>query len=1024
MRQRLQQTLLLAILLLATNIANAQNLITGRVTDAKTGEPLIGASVIVKTDKLGVVTDVNGKFSLTTKKALPLTLHLDFVGYRGLDVDVYDNAEPIEIQLQENYRFTDEVVVIGYGQQKRSDLTGSVSAISADQIQKVAVSSFDNALAGTTPGLQATPTSGQPGGGVSIRIRGASSIQGGNEPLYVIDGFPVYNSSISAGVATGANTDPLSAINPGDIESITVLKDASATAIYGSRGANGVVIITTKQGKAGKASVTYDGSIGVQSIRKKIDVLNAREFASLRNDALYDTNPQKGRYQYMTQEEIDALGEGTDWQDAAFRTALTTNHQLTISGGNEKTRYSISGNYYNQEGIIINTDFQRYSGRVNLDSKISSKFKVGLNLTASRTDSNILPTGTNPNNGSNMNMIHALLMMPATATIYDEDGSFTVRNPFETAVSNPIAVLKEGTNTNRTTKLLGTTFGEYEFIKDLKLKVLLGVDYNDVRQNSYVPSTTYEGAPVKGHASIGDREVNSWLNENTLTYHTTWNKRHNIDFLLGFTQQETVSDIVRAGSSEYLSDDLTYHSLQNGAVTDTPYSNTSKHSMISYLSRINYDYDQRHYISLSLRRDGSSRFGKDRKWGTFPSAGYSWFLSNEPFFKSAREKVSTLKLRASYGVTGNQEIGNYQSLSTLSNTVYLFGDKLVNGSTPNRISNDELGWETTHQFDAGFDLGLFNDRVNISFDYYYKKTTDLLMDVEIPYTTGYSTSLQNYGSISNKGFEFTFSSKNFIGEFKWNTSANISFNRNKVLSIGGESDYYVSGNYIVKIGEPLGTFYGAIIDGVLQKGEEEAKGAYTGNGKNAKAGDRLFKDINDDGKFTTAADKAIIGNFQPDFIFGITNNFEYKGFDLSFFLQGTVGNDILNNVRSELGVYNGQINAEGDARYRWTEEQPSLTIPRAKQDPAPVFSNLYVEDGSFLRLKNLTLGYTLPTKWVRSLGFSRLRLYASGTNLLTWTGYTGYDPEVTSSNNTVDAGLDNGKYPVPRTYNFGVSIQF
>ena len=298
------------------------------------------------------------------------------------------------------------------------------------------------------------------------------------------------------------------------------------------------------------------------------------------------------------------------------------------------------------------------------------------------------------------------------------------------------------------------------------------------------------------------------------------------------------------------------------------------------------------------------------------------------------------------------------------------------------------------------------------------------MDVEIPYTTGYSTSLQNYGSISNKGFEFTFSSKNFIGEFKWNTSANISFNRNKVLSIGGESDYYVSGNYIVKIGEPLGTFYGAIIDGVLQKGEEEAKGAYTGNGKNAKAGDRLFKDINDDGKFTTAADKAIIGNFQPDFIFGITNNFEYKGFDLSFFLQGTVGNDILNNVRSELGVYNGQINAEGDARYRWTEEQPSLTIPRAKQDPAPVFSNLYVEDGSFLRLKNLTLGYTLPTKWVRSLGFSRLRLYASGTNLLTWTGYTGYDPEVTSSNNTVDAGLDNGKYPVPRTYNFGVSIQF
>lgn len=1021
MKKRLLVATLVAI---GPLLALAQNVITGRVIDAKTGEPLIGASVIVKTDRQGVATDVDGNFSLTTKKEFPLTLHLDFIGYRGLDLDVYDNSEPVEIKLQENYRFTEEIVVIGYGQQKRSDLTGSISAVSADQIKNIAASSFDNALAGTIPGLQATPVSGQPGGGVSIRIRGGSTIQGGNEPLYVIDGFPIYNSSISAGVATGAGTDPLSSINPGDIESVTVLKDASATAIYGSRGANGVVIVTTKQGKAGKVSVTYDGSIGLQTLRKKIDVLNAREFASLRNDALYDTYPEKGKYQYLSQTEIDALGDGVDWQDAAFRTALTTNHQLTISGGNDKTRFAVTGNYYDQDGIIIGTDFRRFSGRVNIDTKVSSKLKVGVNLTASRTDSNVLPTGTNPNNGVSMNMISALLEMPPTATIYDETGNYTIRNPFETAVSNPIAVLELGTNTNQSTKLLGTAFGEFEFIKNLKLKVLLGVDLNSVRQNSYVPSTVWEGASVKGHASVGDRHVDSWLNENTLTYNTTLNKVHNLDFLIGFTQQKTSSDILRAGSSEYLSDDLTFHSLQSGAVIDTPYSNSSSNVLLSFLGRINYDYNQRHYISLSLRRDGSSRFGKDRKWGTFPSVGYSWFVSNEPFFKVLKNSVSTLKFRVSYGVTGNQEIGNYQSLSTLTNVPYLFGDRLVNGNTPSRISNDELGWETTKQIDAGLDFSFFNDRLSLSVDYYHKKTSDLLMDVEVPYTTGYTTSLQNYGSVLNKGMEFAISSKNFIGKFKWDTTANLSFNRNEVVSIGGESDYYVSGNYIVKIGEPLGTFYGAVVDGVLQKGEEAEKGAYTGNGKKAKAGDRLYKDINGDGSFTTAGDKDIIGNFQPDFIFGLTNNFEYKGFDLSIFLQGTIGNDILNGTRSQIGVFNGQINADGEARNRWREDAPSQTVPRAKQDPSPVFSNWYVEDGSFIRLKNLTLGYTLPQRLTQTIGISRLRLYASATNLITWTKYSGYDPEITSSDNSVTAGFDNGKYPVATTINFGVSAQF
>ena len=1005
------------VALLLSTAAEAQTL-KGVIFDPK-GEPVIGAALLVRGTGTGTVTDLDGKFSLQVAST-PSVVEVSAVGFRKEEIEIFEvSDEELEIQLSEDNNGLNEVVVVGYGTQKKSDLVGSVSTINVDKLKNNKTASFDGALAGSSAGLQATPTSGQPGGGISIRIRGGSSVQGGNEPLYVIDGFPIYNNSLSAGAVSGAASNLLANINPSDIESINILKDASATSIYGSRGANGVVIITTRRGHKGeKSNITYEGTVSWQSLRKKIDVLDAKEFASLRNDALYDTYPDLGKYQYLSQEEIDALGSGTDWQDEAFRTALLHSHQLSAVGGTEKVNYAISLGFFDQDGIIRNTDFKRFSARVNIDAQLTKRFALGLSLTGGRSTSNVAPSG----------IVNALILMPPTATIYNEDGSYTLKNPFENIFSNPIASLNEQTNKARDYKALGTVFGEWEIVKDLKLKLLFGVDAANRKEYNYVPSTIYEGASVGGKASIGSADSYSWLNENTLSYDLQKGKKHHFNFLAGFTQQEKKTEQFSSGSSDYVSDDFLFNNLSSGSNISTPSSNAQTSALISWLGRVSYDLKQRYYVTASLRADGSSRFGKDNKWGVFPSAGVSWIVSKERFFNDIKKSFSTLKFRTSYGVTGNQEIGNYQSLSTLSDVTYLFGDKVVIGYAPDRISNDELSWETTKQFDLGLDFGFFDDRLNLSADYYLKKTTDLLLDVEIPWSSGFSSSLQNYGSVQNHGFEFTISSKNIVREnFVWETNGNISFNRNKVTSLGGTSDQYISGSLyyylLTKVGEPLGNFYGAVADGILQAGEEETKGVFS-SAATPKPGDRLYKDINGDGKFTSGEDREIIGNAQPKFIFGLTNSFSFHGWDASFLIQGSIGGDIMNYNAEILDLYNGQQNASADAAARWTESNPSTSTPRAKIDPAPVFSDLYVEDGSFVRLKNLTIGYSLPKNVTDRLSLSGIRIYATGNNIATITNYSGFDPEVTTTDNTVSAGVDSGVYPVARSFGFGAIVNF
>ena len=1011
----LRYSTLVVLFLYAFGIVQAQEpkpiinaSLIGKVIDATTKEPIQGVTVQLEAVTHSVQTDNQGNFQFVTGQKLPFTLILSFLGYEEKRLVV--NSSPAVIELTPASADLDEVVVVGYGTQKRRDLTGSVATL-PDKLLKQPVSSLDQTLKGGISGVQVTQTSGQPGGGVSIRIRGGASIQGGNEPLYVIDGFPVYNQTESTGVGSGTPVNPLASISPTDIESIEVLKDAAATAIYGSRGANGVILVTTKKGRAGHVQLSYDGSFGAQNVLKQIDVLNAHDFAVLRNEALYDANPSLGAYQYRTKAEIDQLGAGTNWQKEAFQSGKVYNQQLSLSGGAEKIQYYLGANYFDQDGVIINTNFKRIGFRSNIDANPFDRLQVGANLSVNKTNAQIAPTG----------IVNALLIMPSTATVYEANGAYTLRNPFENIFANPIATLKETTNTSQGLRILGTSFAQYRILKGLQAKVLVGVDLNSRDDKYYLPSYIYEGAGTKGKASLGNFDGTSWLNENTLNY-TGSIGQHNFNALLGFTQQESKNDIFNAGAENFVTDELLFNSLQSGSTIVRPSSDSYSWVLHSYLARINYNYANKYYVSASLRRDGSSRFGADNKWGNFPSVALSWRVANESFFKEIFPALNDFKIRTSFGTTGNQEIGQYQSLSTLYSLNYLFGNNVVAGFAPQRIPNKNLGWESTLQYDGGFDISLLNNRLQFTADYYYKKTKDLLLNVEIPWTSGYATSLQNFGSVSNRGLELSLKSRNLQGRVSWNTDINFSFNRNKVLTIGEGASSYVSGNYIIKVGEPIGTFYGTVTDGILQVGEENSKGKFTGN-STPKAGDRLYKDIDGDGQFTTANDRTIIGNAQPDFIFGLTNSISYKGFDLSFLIQGTVGNDLLNINRQNLEMFTGQQNASSDALTRWTPSNPSQLYPRAKLDPAPVFSNQFVESGSFVRLKSLHFGYNFPKEWLQGASIKNLNLYLTAQNLLTWTKYKGFDPEVTSGSN-VQIGTDSGIYPAARSISAGISLTF
>jgi TonB-linked SusC/RagA family outer membrane protein len=1009
MKKRLQTVFLLSLFSL---YAYGQEVIKGVVSD-DTSQPLPGATIVIKGTSTFAAADVNGEFSIKAPKQFPFTLVVNMVGFQSQEVEVYElSDEKLSVQLPLD-NVLNEIVVIGYGEQKRSDFTGSVASIPAE-LKTQPVSSPERLLQGSVSGMQVTQTSGQPGASVSIRVRGGTSITAGNEPLYVIDGFPIYNNETAAdaGVTNGPKINPLASISSSDIESIDVLKDASATAIYGSRGANGVILITTKKGKYNETSFHYDSYYGVQQVIRKIPLLNAEQWGYLKNDALADS----GKPPLYTQDQLNQLGTGTDWQNEAFTNAPIQNHSISLSSGTDKSRFALSGNYFSQDGVLRNTGFDRYSGRINFDQEVTSRLKVAASLSGSITQAKVAPDAVVP----------GVLQMPPVVSVRDENGNYILKSTFETAIANPINTLMNQINRTNTRRFLMNASGEYTLADGLVAKVLLGADFINNKQNRYMPSTVYEGLPG-GFASVGSLSTTNWLNENTISYKKKFGD-HAIDAIIGNTQQQSVTETVVAGSSNFVNDKLAFNDLGSGSVPSQPSSNYQKWVIQSYLARLNYAYQDRYFLTLTARSDGSSRFGKNNKWGTFPSAAIAWNATKEDFIKNIHA-INLLKFRFSAGLTGNQEIPPYRSLARLGYLRYNLSNTQVAGFAPVSNGNPNLGWEKTMQYNFGVDASILNNRVSIVSDVYYKRTSNLLLEVPVPYTSGLESSFHNFGAVENKGVELGITTQNFIGEFQWTTSLIYSANRNKVLSLGPDITEFVpidpSNNPrpfgIVRVGEPLGSFYMYKTKGLFQAGDDFTQSPL----QNTKAGSQKYLDVNADGKITQAGDRTIVGNAQPKFIAGLTNTFRYKGCDLTIFFQSSYGNKIFNNNRAELELGTGFTGASANLLNRWTPTNISTDMHRAVEDPSPTLSDRFVEDGSYLRLKNVTLGYTLPTSLLSKAHIKNVRLYVSTQNWLTWTHYTGFDPEVSrNGQSAINAGVDNGGYPNTKSIMGGLSLTF
>lgn len=1020
--------LLMAMILCFAISVQAQDVtITGTVTSAEDESGLPGVNVIVKGTSNGTVTDIDGKYSLNVSGEEPILVYSS-VGFTKEEVAV-GNRTVIDLVLSPDVTALDEIVVIGYGSVKKSDLTGSISSVKGEELERTPMQSIDQGLVGRAAGVVVTQTSGMPGATASIRIRGTTSLQGGNEPLYVIDGFPIYAGSGygNTGGGTGGREriSSMATLNPNDIESIEILKDASATSIYGARAANGVVLITTKAGQAGQDRISFNAYYGMQQVTQKLDVMNALEYSELVNEA-YTNDGDAPYYDNAAMDQIRLNPEGTDWQNEVFRSAPTQNYQLSISGGDKKTRYAISGNFLNQDGIIIGNNFKRYTGRINVDRNVMENVKVGANINMTRTVNDAVPAT------AHSGAVNASLKFNPVMDVYEDEelGLYNLVNIPGKLIANPVATANEMVLDNIATRVLGNTFVEWELIKGLTAKSTFGIDIFNNKSNTYSPSNIYQSGGT-ANASVSSSLRTTWLNENTLSYMKDIGSDHSISAVAGVTFQGSRDESVSGSSQDYVNDVLQENSLESGAVYNQPGSGATEWGIISYLGRVNYSLKSKYLMSLSGRVDGSSRFGENNKYAFFPSGSVAWRASEEDFIQ-ALNVFSNLKVRASMGYTGNQEIGLYSSLPTLGTTTYEFGGNLVKGFRPNKIPNPDLRWEKTLQYDAGLDFGFVDNRIRVTTDIYYKKTTDLIYSIAIPWVSGFQTMIQNIGSMSNKGIEFEISTDNIRGEFNWTTSFNIGFNKNEILELGGEEYKDIGGGdgglktgpiHRLIVGEPIGTFYGYVFDGIFQDDTELAAGP---SGTTDWVGGRRYKDFSGsegipDGSVDATYDRQIIGNALPDYTGGMTNNFSYKGIDLSIFMTWSVGNDLANYNAIEGELPSGGQNVYRTLLDRYKVGSPSNEYPIATKNRSAVFNDRYVEDGSYLKIKNITLGYNFPS--LKAKHIAGLNVYVTAQNFITFTDYKGFDPEVSYRGaSNLEIGEDFGVYPQAKTILFGVKV--
>lgn len=1026
---------LMCCLCFLSSFIYAQNLkITGRVTDLSDGGALPGVSVKVKNTTTGTVTNTGGAFALEAPKGAILVF--SYIGYASKELTIADN-NPLNVALSAQNDQLSEVIVIGYGTTQKKDLTGSVSSISASQIKDLPVSSIDQKMVGQIAGVQISTPTGAPGGGVNIQVRGAGSIGATNSPLFVVDGFAISNTG-------GQSYNPLNVLSPDDIESVTVLKDASSTAIYGSRGSNGVIVITTKKGKTGTPVVNVNSYIGSQQVPQKgrPKVLNGTEYAQYRRDIITDDFASRGLV--ATDNDIPAefrnpaqYGEGTNWYDAVLRTAMQNSVDASIRGGNEQTKYSASVNRLEQDGTVRYTDYKRYSLNFNLQSDLSKKIKVGISLAPSG--------GTQHRSGfesGQRDVLTRALWLSPLVPITDASGNRTVfiTSPGAIGAGNPLNTLEfSGTKANYF-RGLATAFAEYQIIDGLKAKYSYNLDYTNNSSFAFSPTFVIgETGNQKPNLSIpgsntAQNTTTNWLSELTLGYDKSFGKDHRINAIIGYTAQQERYNGYSFGATNYPDDliqTINASTLLNGAAAGV-----EKWSLISYLARVNYTFKDRYILTGTIRSDGSSRFGSSVRYGTFPSGAFAWRASEEEFLKNVKW-ISDLKLRTSYGRTGNFNIGNYSYASGIGSANYSFGGQLASGRASGSIANENLTWEKSDEFDLGLDFSVFNSRLNLTADFYNRITSSLLLNVELPLASGYSSATVNLGKVRNRGFEFGLTSKNLTGAFTWNTNFNISFNRNIVLELNpgnNNSPIYSGrsgeGNYthISQVGKPLGQFFGFVFDGIYQNADELASQP---KHNSSIVGSVRYKDIDGNGVIEAVKDFTVIGNAQPDFNYGITNSFGYKDFDLTVLIIGSQGGQIMKTGNEFLTNIDGVFNVDRKVlnRFRSPSNPGDGLVPTTVNGRTLYreVNSQWIEDASFMRIQNVTLGYNFKQKFINNSRFIKgLRLYGSIQNLVTFSKYSGANPQASTNDgfSVLTPGRDFTSYPLPRVITAGINMTF
>lgn len=1030
--------LTLAALTLALT-ASAQSKITGRVVD-ENGQPAIGANIIVSGTTQGASADIEGRFTLTVKANA--TLVVSYLGYQTQEIKVGTRTD-FQIRLQPEANIMDEVVVVGYGSTKRSDLTGSISSVSAKNIEGYQSGSVLGALSGQVAGVQITTADGTPGAGFDIKIRGIGTVNGDAAPLYIVDGFQVDNIDYLSG---------------NDIEQVDMLKDASAAAIYGARAANGVVLVTTKSGKIGRPTVTYNGSASYRQISKTLDLLNNYEFAKFQQESGFNTYWREGTdsngkpYRYQTAEDYLKV-PGIDWQNEVFRPTWSQDHNVALSGGTENTRYSVSFSDYLENGIFNNSGFNKVTGKMTLNQKVTKWLTADVKLTYANTEKQGI--GTSGDQGR-FNMLGTVLRSRPTGGLLMSDYEMlhTAVDPLveentsgNLAQVNPIIQTESVTNKKRTEQWIANLGLTFRLGKKWTLKTTGTYNVANYRQDIFYHEQSRQA--ISNNAPYGSTQMGRdmrWSNSNLLTYRMGRKAGHSLEVLIGQENSGRTTEYLKGTAMDFPFDNLGNNNLGLGAKPTEVTSNYAGSMLVSFFTRVNYNYRDRYFFDATLRADGSTVFSDGNKWGVFPAFSAAWRISEEKFMKNQRT-ISNLKLRLGWGQVGNDRITNYLSLMLYSKVPIGIGTDQMIALQPKQLANDELRWEASQSTNLGIDFGLFDNRLSMTADFFIKDTKDLLMNASIPGVTGFTSQWQNIGKIRNKGIELSITSTNFDtrGGFRWTTNFNISFIRNELraLASGEQSRLFTSGwsadyvnDYIAQVGSSLGDMYGYVFDGIYQSDDfvwNEGSGKLTlregvvdmsdNFGSTFGPGCVKYKDIDGDGKITTA-DRTKIGNGTPLFFGGITNTFNYKGFDLSFMFQFNYGNDVYNATR----LYGNttmekNYNMMAEVAGRWTETNASNSVPKYNGYIKNEVYSRFIEDGSFLRLKNLTFGYTLPQKFTRKIYVSKLRLYFSAQNLFVVTGYSGYDPEVSvASSSPTTPALDWGAYPKSRVFTFGIDL--